>query len=196
MNILIVSPYYHPYVSGMTVYAKNLAEGLAKKDHNVCVLTTRYEKDLKLNETINNVDIIRVPVAFRFNRGAFSPSFVSNFSKVVDGFDVVNIHAPIFEAGALVETSKKKGKKVIVTYHCDLDMKGIASKIVEKVYYSSIKKALRLADSIVVNSMDYMHNSRVKEFSDKAKEIILPVEPKNFRRERGFKKLYGIPENC
>ncbi len=195
MNILIASPYYYPYVSGMTVYAKTLAEGLVKKGHNVCVITTQHEKDLQLNETVNNVTIIRVPVAFKFNRGAFSPSFVSNFSKIVDGFDVVNIHAPIFEAGKLAEVAKKNNKRLIVTYHCDLDMKGALSKIVEKVYYHSIRKALRSADSIVVNSMDYMHNSRVKEFSDKAKEIILPIEAKNFRHEKGFKKLYGIPEN-
>ncbi len=194
MKILIVSHYYHPYVSGMTVYAKNLAEGLTKKGHKVSVITTRYEKYLKSNEIVNKVNVIRVPIAFKFNRGAFSPSFVSQFAKIVNDFDVVNIHAPIFEAGSLADIAKNKGKKVVVTYHCDLDMKGVASKIIERLYYSSVKKALEYADSIVVNTMDYMKNSKVKEFSNKAVGIIPPIEANKFRYERGFKKKYSIPE--
>ena len=39
MKILIVLYYYHPYVSGLSLLAKMLAEGLASRGHHVTVLT-------------------------------------------------------------------------------------------------------------------------------------------------------------
>lgn len=42
-KILIVLYYYHPYVSGLSLLAKTLAEGMAARGHHVTVLTTQYD---------------------------------------------------------------------------------------------------------------------------------------------------------
>lgn len=50
MTILFTTTYYTPYVSGLTILAKRLAEALSKK-HQVTILTTQYEKDLNIQES-------------------------------------------------------------------------------------------------------------------------------------------------
>ena len=42
MKVLMVLTYYHPHWTGLTAYAKRLAEGLARRGHSVTVLTSRH----------------------------------------------------------------------------------------------------------------------------------------------------------
>ena len=63
MNILITVHSYYPNHDGVQFVTQYLAEGLAKKNHKVTVVTNMYKDrtDLK-NEIHNNVNIIRVDV--------------------------------------------------------------------------------------------------------------------------------------
>lgn len=54
MRILISSTYFHPYSSGLSVYAQRLAEGLGELGHEVVVLTSQFKSDLDLLEEKEN----------------------------------------------------------------------------------------------------------------------------------------------
>lgn len=187
MKILIVSTYYEPYKSGMTAYAKTLAEGLAKKGHKVTVLTSRFRRDLAENEIVNGVRIKRIPVMMKVSKGCVMPSFVYMLRKLARENDVVNLHAPMFEI--LFATLAVPRKKIVVTYHCDLSLK---NKFAERIYYGFLFMALRNGLRVVVNNLDYHKNSRIRNFP--AVEIFPPVKmelkycnPKTLRREMGLK---------
>jgi hypothetical protein len=62
MRILIALTYYRPHVSGLTIYAERLARGLARRGHAVRVLTARFATTLAARETVDGVEIVRVPV--------------------------------------------------------------------------------------------------------------------------------------
>jgi glycogen synthase len=49
MKILCSATYYHPYISGLSVLAKTIAEYLAERGHTITVLTSQYDKKLPLN---------------------------------------------------------------------------------------------------------------------------------------------------
>src|SRR3989338_10972450 len=100
MRILIACPYYFPYTSGMTVYAQRLAEGLAKRGHEVRILAYNHA-GMPENEKINGVEIFRVPALVKFGRGIFSHKMAQEFSQFLKWADIVNIHAPFFECGLL-----------------------------------------------------------------------------------------------
>ena len=55
MKLLFILTYYYPYWTGLTQYAKRVAEGLAEQDFQVRVLTTQYDPTLKTEEVINKV---------------------------------------------------------------------------------------------------------------------------------------------
>ena len=48
MKVLITSTYFHPYSSGLSVYALREARGLVGLGHEVCVLTSQYDPKLAL----------------------------------------------------------------------------------------------------------------------------------------------------
>jgi len=55
-RILIGVTYYHPYISGVSVYAKILAEKLMKTNR-VEIISAKYKKGLRSEELVNKVKI-------------------------------------------------------------------------------------------------------------------------------------------
>jgi len=197
MKILVVAPYYVPYTSGMTVYLQRLVEGLAK-DNEVTILTAQHDKNLPMREIVRGVDVIRTPVAFTLQRGAFSPSLIFRFMRIVGKYDVVNIHAPFFEAGLIGLMTRIFGRKYVLTYICDLRMLGSSLSIpgmIEHLYYFSVKFAAWSSEKVVVLSKDYMESSRLKGFAHKSVAIIPPIDTEKFKKVAdvsAFENSYGI----
>lgn len=197
MKILVVAPYYIPYTSGMTVYLRRLLEGLARDDE-VTILTAQHDKNLPLRETMMGVDVIRTPVACTLQRGAFAPSLIFRFMRIVGKYDVVNIHAPFFEAGLVGLITRIFGRKYVLTYICDLRMLGASLSIprmIEHLYYFSVKFAAWCSEKVVVLSRDYIESSRLKGFAHKSVAIIPPIDTEKFKKVAdvsGFENRYGI----
>ena len=63
MRILTVLTYYRPHTSGLTIYAERLARAFARQGHQVTVMTTQYDKSLPLEEVMDGVRVVRIPVA-------------------------------------------------------------------------------------------------------------------------------------
>jgi len=115
MNILMIDYEYPPVGGGGGVINKQLAEVLVKK-HSITVMTSGY-RDLKKHETVNGVEIIRVPVLFRKNMNAasvismlsFYPSclFAGNTLLKERKFDLVHSMFAIPSAPAGLHLAKK-----------------------------------------------------------------------------------------
>ena len=54
MKLLFFSPYYYPYISGLTTYPFKILKYLAK-DHKITVLTFPHDNEVKREEKINRV---------------------------------------------------------------------------------------------------------------------------------------------
>lgn len=199
MKVLISSTYFHPYSSGLSVYALRLAHGLADRGHEVVVLTSQYNKDLPTEENFNNVKIVRVPVITRLSKGVIMPSLIQTARPWLKWADVVNLHLPQFEAVLLSKQAGKLGKPVLVTYHCDLVMSGgLLSQIAGKVTTALGKQVLADAALIVQNSLDYAENSKtLQPFLEKVVEAPTPVVVKEVTPERveQFREKYEIRKN-
>ena len=77
MKILFSLTYYTPYVSGLTLYVKRLAEVLVKKGYQISILTMQFDKNMHVHKIVNGVEVTRVvpifkikstPADFRFER--------------------------------------------------------------------------------------------------------------------------------
>jgi glycosyltransferase involved in cell wall biosynthesis len=176
MKILVSISYYHPNISGLTIYAKNLSESLAAK-HKVKLLTSRHLKKLPTKQTLNKVEINRVWTPAIVGRGPIMPTYFLKATALVVWSDVVNIHIPQFEGLILAGLAKMLGKKVVVTHHCDLsEWPGLINKIAVKLTYASLFVTCRLADKIVVYTKDYAKNSGfLQNFKNKLVYILPPV---------------------
>src|SRR3954468_22047588 len=101
MKILHALTYYHPHLSGLTIYVERLAETLAARGHEVTVLASRHLPDLPREERRSGVRVVRAPVLWRLHKGVVSPAFTSEAWRLVQTHDVLNLHLPLLEAGAL-----------------------------------------------------------------------------------------------
>lgn len=185
MKILISLTYYIPNISGLTIYAQRLAEGLAEKYNTVTILTSQHKQDLPLFEVVNKVRIHRVPVTITLGKGVLMVRFPFVAAKMIRKVDVVNIHLPQFEGVVLAILAKIYGRKVILTHHTDLSIwPGLVNKLaVVGVFISQFITGL-LADKIVVYTMDYARSSYyLRWFRHKLVQIYPPIRVQSRKQE-------------
>ena len=151
MKILLAAQYYYPYRSGLTEYARLLAEGLAGRGHAVTVLTSQSSPESALEEQINGVSVIRKAVLFRMNRGAFMPGFLPALARLAKSHDVVNLHYPMPEC--LPAACLTRNAPNVATYHCDMTLGGgLMMSALEAVYYGLLKWSFRYTRAITASS--------------------------------------------
>ena len=177
MNVLLVLTYYHPHVSGLTIYAQRLATALAKRGHRVTVLTSRYDPALPAEEVIDGVRVVRVPVQLRVSKGVIMPGFPFVAWRLIREHDVLSVHLPQFEASLLGLLGRLANRPVVLTYHCDLQLpRGWFNRIVDKVVFVSNYFAGQLAQAAVAYTQDFAEHSHfLSRFLDKVRVIPPPV---------------------
>jgi glycosyltransferase involved in cell wall biosynthesis len=178
MKILTVLTYYRPHTSGLTIYAERLARAFVRRGHQVTVMTTQYDPSLLLEETLDGVKIIRVPVAARISKGVIAPTFGLVATKLVAQHDVVQMHLPQFDAPGVALRGRLFGKLVVLTYHCDLLLPpGFLNRLVNAVVDFQNNMAGMLSNHIVTYTQDYAdHSPYLSRYASKLTPILPPVE--------------------
>ena len=97
MKILVTLTYYYPHWTGLTAYAQRLAEGLAKRGHEITVLTSQFKPQLARDEMHNGVRILRLPTPMHMSRGVIMPGFIPALRKLAQEHDLIQVHTPMLE---------------------------------------------------------------------------------------------------
>lgn len=183
--------YYHPYVSGVSVCAKRVAEGLVRKGYDVTVLTSHFDSGLPRSQTINGVKIVRRPVLFKLNKGVVMPTFW--WDMIWYGFrnDYVNPHLPMTESGLSSLFIPKR--KIVTTYQCDINLgDGAIDKLIAAISTKLMGLQLRRSRVVVPSTRDYFVHSKMRKYLSKAMPINPMVTVDDFvpvNSEPLFKKL-------
>lgn len=177
MKILLTLTYYRPHVSGLTIYVERLAKALVERGHQVTVLTSRHDDVLPLEESVDGVRVVRVPVAFRVSKGPVMPGLPREAIRLIREHELVSVHLPMFEAAGFALLGRVLRRPVILTYHCDLLLPpGLLNRVVDTTVFASNWLAGRLADGFVAYTQDYADHSRVlRRFARKITVIPPPV---------------------
>ncbi len=178
MKILIALTYYRPHVSGLTIYVERLARALARRGNTVTVLTSQYDKDLPLEEVIEGVNVVRVPVAARISKGVIMPTIGIVAHRLVKQHDVISLHLPQLDASGIALRGRWFKKPVLLTYHSDLLLPpGIVNRTANFVVDVSNHIAARLSDQLCAYTEDFAKHSRLlSHYLDKVNVITPPVE--------------------
>lgn len=202
MKILLALTYYHPHISGLTVYVKRLAEGLAAQGHHVTVLTARYSDSLQMEERLNNVTVVRVPVAMKVHKGLIMPLYIKVALAQVKTHDVIVINLPNtpIEAFLLPVIARLYRKPAMAIYHCDICLpRGAINRLAEKIVRLSNGFVARTVNCITACTQDYAAHSRfLSKFSHKTKIILPPVsiqipDPASVE---GYRRLHAPHGEC
>jgi glycosyltransferase involved in cell wall biosynthesis len=173
MKILISVSYYSPHLSGLTNSVKYLAELLAQNDYAVSVITTQHKKDLPLSETIQGVNVRRVPYFIRLHKGFIMPLFLFAAYREIKQVDQVLINLPQIEGVFVALLAKLLGKKVHCIYVCEVTLQnGLFSRLIEQLLRFSNRLSLFLSDTVITLTDDFaQHNQTLKALHTKIKNI-------------------------
>ncbi|MEN6482238.1 MAG: glycosyltransferase family 4 protein [Anaerolineaceae bacterium] len=177
MRILIALTYYRPHTSGLTIYAERLATAMAKRGHQVTVLTSQFQADLPREEIVEGVRIVRAPVLFRISKGVIMPTFGALASKLVAENDVIQLHLPQFDAAGIALRGRILKKPTVITYHCDLQMPpGLLAWLANQAVLLMNNLAALTTHRIVTYTQDYADHSKfLMRYSKKLRIIPPPV---------------------
>ena len=178
MRILMYTGYYLPYVSGMTIYVRRLAEGLVRRGHTVTVLCCRHDPKLPAVAVENGVRIERSPVILTLGKGLVAPLMWRDQMRLLADHDVFHRHVPgMGDAWLSSRIAKSMGKPVVFTHHCDLYLPfGVVNDAVNAILNTELRFAGALADLIVSYSDDYVAYSRfLSHFREKVRTVFPPI---------------------
>lgn len=195
MKIVFVLENYYPHLGGAEVLFKNLCEGLAKRGHNIIVITHKLPNTFE-EEFINKVRIIRVKVPKKASRYFFTFFCIPTLLRHCKNADI--IHTTTYNGAPpawLVSKLYKKPKVITILevigkrWSTQLNMSWASGKIhqiLEKIIvnlkfdkYVCISKATESdlvqtnfeADSTYIYpGIDYKHWDFTKYDGDKIKK--------------------------
>lgn len=175
MKILFVVNYYYPYISGLSEYVRTIAEEMTKRGNHCVVICSNHNK-LPEKEIINGVQVYRAPIICKISKGTVSPQFITRAVKMSKGFDIVNLHLPMLEAGIIASMIKRD--KLVVMYHCDIHLpQSLINKFIIGIMDISHKIALKRAKKVIVSTYDYAENARyVGNYKNKMVEAYCPIK--------------------
>lgn len=179
MRLLFSLTYYTPYISGLTLYVKRLAEALAKKNYQVRILSMQYDKKLPnhYSEEKGKVRIVRAKVLGQISKGFVSFDWLIKSWQEVKKNDIVIVNLPQFEGIISALLAKILGKKVISIYHCEVDLPdGIINNLIEWLLNISHFITLSLSNTVITNTKDFAdHSKLLLRFKSKLSFVYPPM---------------------
>ncbi|OGG03161.1 hypothetical protein A2W14_03620 [Candidatus Gottesmanbacteria bacterium RBG_16_37_8] len=185
MRILFSITYFSPYVSGLTLYVKRLAEEMAKRGHTSRILCMEHKNDLAKEEKINKVAVFRAKPLFKISKGFLSLDFILKSFQLIQESDVLVVNLPQFEGFITALWGKIFKKKIIAVYHCEVVLpSGLLNNFAESTLNISNYLTLLMTWRIVTYTEDFSENSRILSFFKKKIKTIYPpiIVPKIDKR--------------
>jgi len=170
--------YYSPHWTGLTAHAVQAAEGLAARGVEVTVLTVRHSPELKRDEVINGVRVVRLQPVARFSRGMITPALLWAAPWLIAQNDVVQIHTPLPEGPIIGAWCRLLHRPLLMTHHGDLVMPpGLLNQVLQKIGYYILLTTGMLANAVTSYSRDYFeHSHLLNHFENKLTCIYPPVK--------------------
>lgn len=179
LKILVSLLYYHPHPTGLTIHVQRVAEELARRGHEVTVLTARYDSSLPRDEQmLNGVRVVRLrTLPLAISRGMLMPAWPWAALALALRHDVIWANLPMLETAALAIVSRLSGRAVVATHHGDLILpRTTLNRFIGAVMYRFYTLLARRAAQLVAYSEDYAAHSRwLAPYRDKVSVISPPV---------------------
>lgn len=174
LRVLQVGKFYPPHKGGMESHLRALCGELrGRVDVEVLVSSDTRETT---EEVLDSVKVTRAGTLFDFAAAPVCPASVRRMRE--SRADIVHIHWPHPTAVLAYLASGHRGR-LVVTYHSDI----VRQKLMAKLFWPVLRRALERADAIVVASPNYVESSPIlQRFKSKCRVIPFGVPLGEFDR--------------
>jgi glycosyltransferase involved in cell wall biosynthesis len=167
-----------PHRTGYTIHVQHVAEALAARGHEVTVLCARHSQELKRDEMVNGVRIVRLWAPIHMSRGMIMPAYPWALYQFMKRYDVIFTNTPMLETALVALMAQIAGKSVVSTHHGDLVLPpGFSNRIIQFIMFQLYKFMAKRAYRLIGYSHDYADNSYyLQPFMEKVSIIYPPVK--------------------
>lgn len=154
-----VAPYFAPHVGGVESHVEAVARELARRGHDVRVVTTRLPGTAE-RERVDGVLVRRVPSWLTWFTTPVTPGIVEALGE--RRADLVHSHSPppltsYFAARAVARARQP----LVLTHHCDLEIPVPGGGLVVETYRRTLGRAtLARAGAVIATTTSYARTSR------------------------------------
>lgn len=159
MRIAQVSPWFYPHLGGVESHVFSLSAQLAKRGHDITVVTSLHDGAPEKEEMLG-FRIIRVKPLTVALRTPVTPRMKSVLMNL--GVDLIHAHSPPpLSSYYGSRVAKRKSVPFIVTYHCDIEIGTPFGSLLSGIYARTFGNlTIRRASRIIVTSRTYAATSR------------------------------------
>ncbi|HVM44358.1 MAG TPA: glycosyltransferase family 4 protein, partial [Candidatus Thermoplasmatota archaeon] len=159
LRIAQVAPYLHPHVGGVESHVEAISAELARRGHEVEVVTSRLEGTAP-REVRDGYLVTRVPT----RRILFSTPITPTLGEALDRArrDLVHAHSPPpLSAWYAARWCRAHATPFALTYHCDLEIPLPGGALVVETYRRTLgRSTVRQADVLIATTRTYAQTSR------------------------------------
>ncbi len=192
LRVAIVTCVYPPYRGGMGAVASAHAHELARRGHQVRVITPRYDSTQQ-DRIEHGVQVeYRTPVFAYGNAGRIA------VEDVFQSCDVVHLHVPFyFTAEVCAQLAKKYSSvRFVVTYHMDPTAAGLKGWYFRWYRAWVLPRVLRAAAAVFVSSRAYAastsSSSVFEALGDRVVEVPFGVDTQRFHPRTSAESSWSL----
>lgn len=175
-RVLTVLTFYDPHWTGLTVFARRIAEGLAADGCDVTVLCSHHDPATARHDELGGVAIERVPTAGRLSRTLLMPTLPLALHRLVPEHDVVHLHSPMAEAELVSAVCRLHDVPLVVTHQGDVVMPDTAvDQVVQRLMRATLRRTFQRAARVVTHNDDYAAHASPAVAGPRALAIDPPV---------------------
>lgn len=179
LRVTMVNKYYPPHLGGIEFHMRDLAEFLAQREGVSVRALVSNESRQEIRETINSVDVVRLPRQVAISSTPVAPGMASAIrSEAVNAAtrpDVFHLHFP-YPWGEVSWLMADTKVPTVLTYHSDI----VRQKVGLAAYRPFLKRVLDKVDLIIASSPNMVeHSEFLSPRSEKCR-----VVPFGIRTER------------
>jgi len=159
LRLAHVAPYLHPHVGGVESHVEGVCAELARRGHDVEVVTSRLPGTAPLEER-QGYRIRRVPTAASLFTTPITPRLGRALSAAPR--DLVHAHSPPpLSSWLAAKWCRRHRAPFVLTYHCDLEIPIPGGAAIVEVYRRTLgRTTVRVADALVATTRTYAQTSR------------------------------------
>ncbi len=160
------------------MHVQAIAEELARRGHEVTVITSRYHPSLPRDEVVHNgVRVIRLWSPIHISRGMIMPAYPLAMFLAMRNADIVSIHTPMLETALVATLAKLTGVNVVATHHGDLVLPDKPfNRFIVGTMFAMYRVMANWAAQLIAYSQDYAENSYyLRPYLHKTTPIYPPI---------------------
>ncbi len=173
LRVLHVYKDYPPVLGGIELHVRDVAEGLARRGHDVTVLVTGPERHTR-TDIAAGVTVVRCPRIATVASTPLSPQLVRELSRHRPDVTHLHIPYPVGEAAWLA-----RGRSpMVATYHSDV----VRQRVLGRLWGPLLRRVLARADRVLATSPTYARTSPFLADRPNVSVVPLGIDPRPFER--------------